>query len=204
MDLPKSGLLNGLLGKIGNGQPMLVSVVDPGTEYVKALVVELNGDRAVVLGQGIERHEGKPFDRGTRAVDLRLQKACDAALRQAEDMTESVAVAGQKVIPDHLILSFPPQWVRQGSFMVQQRRASPGQEISEKELEGTLVRAQRLALQQLADQSGLTRSDLAVIGCAVTESKVGGHPVSDPLGFHGDILTLTVFNAVVQNRHLAS
>ncbi len=172
MDLPKTGLLNGLLGKIGSGQPTLVSVVDPGSEYVKALVVELNGDRAVILGQGVERHEEKPFDRGTRAVDLRLQRACDAALRQAEDMTATVGGAcAQKVVPDHLVLSCPPQWVRQGAFTVQQRRASPGQEITEKELEGTLIRAQRLALQQLAEQLGVSKSELSAIGFAVIRSR---------------------------------
>jgi hypothetical protein len=203
MGLPKSGLLNGLLGKIGNGQPVLVSVLDPGSEYVKALVIELDGERAVILGQGIERHEEKPFDRGIRAVDLRLHKACDLALRQAEDMTASVAGLGQKLVPDHLVLSCPPHWVRQGAFTVEQRRASPGQEITDKELEGALVRAQRLALQQLAEQLGVTKNDLTAIGFAVTESKVGGHPVSDPVGFHGDTLSLTVFNAVAQNRHLA-
>lgn len=201
MDLAKSGLLGELLGRGGNGRPPLVSVLDPGTEYAKALVVQLDGDRVVVVGQGVDRHEETPFERGTRAVDLRLQSACEAALLQAEDMCESTV--GRKLVPDHLVLAFPSQWVRQGAFSVLQRRHSPAQEITTREFRHALVRAERLAVQQLANQLGVRCEETTPIGSEITEIRVGGHAVSDPLGFRGDTLELTVFNAVAENRHLA-
>lgn len=205
MDQSTGGLIGGLLrrslGKSDDLRPNLVSVLDPGTEYVKALVVQLEGDRAVVVGQGMDRHSDMPFERGTRAVDLRLKRACDSALRRAEDMTESVTA--QKLVPDHVVLSFPSHMVRQGAFTVQQRRSSPGREITVKELEQAFARAERLALQQLAGQLGTTRANLSLVGSAILDIKVNGRMVSDPLGFRGDTLSVTVFNALAQNQHIA-
>ncbi len=74
----RSGLLGELLRRFSRNRrclstPKLVSVLDPGTEYVKALVVQIEGDSAVVIGEGIDRHGELPFERGSRAVDVRLQ-----------------------------------------------------------------------------------------------------------------------------------
>ena len=39
-------------------KPSFRSVIDLGTEYVKALVVEVQEDRAVIIGQGVARYKG--------------------------------------------------------------------------------------------------------------------------------------------------
>ena len=44
--------------KEANDKPSFHSVIDLGTEYVKALVVEVKEDRAVIIGQGVARHKG--------------------------------------------------------------------------------------------------------------------------------------------------
>ena len=198
-------MLDGLIRRsLGIGDvraPDLVSVLDPGTEYVKALVVQIESDRAVVVGEGMDRHSELPFERGTRAVDLRLKRACDEALRQAEDMTESVV--GRKMVPDHTVMTLPSHLVRQGAFTVRQRRNFPGQAISVRELELVLSRAERLVVQQLAGQLGASKADVSLIGAEVMDIKVGGHSVSDPLGFYGDTLSITLFNALVRKQHVA-
>jgi len=201
----RSGLLGELLrrslGTGGVSTPKLVSVLDPGTEYVKALVVQIEGDSAVVIGEGIDRHGELPFERGSRAVDLRLQRACDAALRQAEDMTE--VVVGTKRVPDHLAMTIPSHLIRQGAFTVKQKRNFVGEAISEKELEHALSRAERLVVQQLAGLLGVSRSEVVLIGAEVMDIKVNGHSVSDPLGFYGDTLAVTLFNALVRDQYVA-
>ena len=179
----------------------MVSVLDIGTEYVKALVVQIESDRAVVIGEGMDRHSEPPFERGTRAVDLRLERACNEALRQAEDMTESVV--DRKVVPDHTLMTLASHLVRQGAFTVRQKRNFPGQAISVRELEQVLSRAERFVLQQLADQLGASKADVSLIGAEVMDIKVGGHSVSDPLGFYGDTLSVTLFNALARNQHVA-
>jgi hypothetical protein len=199
------GLLSGLIRRsfgIGNTRvPDLVSVLDPGTEYVKALVVQIESDRAVVIGEGMGRHSELPFERGTRAVDLRLKRACDEALRQAEDMTESVV--DSKRVPDHAIMALPSHFVRQGAFTVQQKRNSPGHAVSAGELEHVLARSERLVVQQLTGQLGASKADVSLVGAEVMDIRVGGHSVSDPLGFYGDTLSVTLFNALVRNQDLA-
>ena len=199
------GLLGELLrrsfGTGGVPAPRLVSVLDPGTEYVKALIVQLEGDNAVVIGEGIDRHSELPFERGSRAVDVRLQRACDSALRQAEDMTE--VVVGTKRVPDHLAVTIPSHLIRQGAFTVKQKRSLAGEAITERELEHALVRAERLVVQQLAGMLGASRSEVVLIGAEVMDVKVDGHSVSDPRGFYGETLAVTLFNALVQDQHAA-
>jgi len=201
----EAGLINDFLkrslGLGGECLPKLVSVIDPGTEYVKALVARIEGDRVVVVGEGIDRHGELPFERGDRAVDLRLRQACDCALQHAEDMTEGIV--GQKCVPDHVLITLPAQLVRQGAFTVRQKRHSPGQAISPKEFEQALSRAERLAIQQLAGMLGAVKTEVVLLAAEVMDVKVDGHSVSDPVGFYGSTLSVTLFNALAKDQSIA-
>jgi cell division protein FtsA len=175
-----------------HGKPSFRSVIDLGTEYVKALVLEVEEDRAIIIGQGIARHKGA-YASGGAISDLEaVTVTCDQALRQAEDMTEEVY--GRKVVPDQAVMGVPSPLIRGAAYTVKQQRSSPRRPVSRRELTQLLQRVQRLALQQLAQE--FASQELALVDSSITEIVIDGHGVTDPVGFRGKNLAVTVFNAL--------
>jgi len=187
-----------------NDKSSFRSIIDLGTEYVKALVVEVEDDRAIILGQGMARHKGSYSAQQCRASggvisDLEtVITTCDQALRQAEDMTEKVY--GRKVVPDQVVMGIPSPLIRGAAYTVKQQRSSPTRSVSQRELTQLLQRVQRLALQQLSQE--FTSRELALIDSSIAEIVIDGHRVTDPVGFRGENLAVTVFNALALRESL--
>jgi cell division protein FtsA len=181
-----------------NDKPSFRSVIDLGTEYVKALVVEVEEDRAVIIGQGIARHKGS-YASGSAIGDLETVTAtCDQALRQAEDMTEEVY--GRKVVPDQAVMGIPGPLIRGAAYTVRQQRSSHRHSVSQRELTQLLQRVQRLALQQLSRE--FADRELVLVDSSIAEIAIDGHRVTDPVGFRGENLAVTVFNALALRESL--
>jgi hypothetical protein len=181
-----------------NDKPSFRSVIDLGTEYVKVLVVEVREGRAVIISQGVARHKGS-YASSSAIGDLGAVTAtCDQALRQAEDMTEQVY--GRKVVPDQAVMGIPSALIRGGAYTVKQQRSSPTRPVSQRELTQLLQRVQRLALQQLSQE--FASKGLALVDSVITEIVIDGHRVTDPVGFRGENLAVTVFNALALRESL--
>jgi cell division ATPase FtsA len=181
-----------------NDKPSFRSVIDLGTEYVKALVVEVEEDRAIIIGQGVARHKGSYVSDGAIGDLEAVTATCDQALRQAEDMTEEVY--GRKVVPDQAVMGVPSPLIRGAAYTVRQQRSSPRRPVSQRELPQLLQRVQRLALQQLSQE--FASGELALVDSSITEIAIDGHGVTDPMGFRGENLAVTVFNAMALRESL--
>ncbi|HID64396.1 MAG TPA: hypothetical protein EYP49_16895 [Anaerolineae bacterium] len=181
-----------------NDKPSFCSVIDLGTEYVKTLVVEVREDRAVIIGQGMARHKGSYASDGAIGDIETVTATCDQALRQAEDMTEEVY--GRKVVPDQAVVGIPGSLIRGAAYTVKQKRSSPTRPVSQRELTQLLQRVQRLALQQLSQE--FASQELALVDSSIAEIAIDGHRVTDPLGFRGGNLAVTVFNALALRESL--
>ncbi len=182
-------------------QPSYLSVIDLGTEYVKALVVEVDDSQATIVGYGTARHQA-PCVAGGRLADVGAVVAtCEQALCQAEDMTE--ATCAGKVVPDQAVLSVPDPVVRGEAFAIRHHRAQSRQPITASELEAALQRLQRAALRRLHDE-GAAADEVTVLDTALVEMCVDGHRVTDPVGFRGQVLDVVVFNVVAPDGLLAA
>jgi len=181
-------------------KPSFRSLMDLGTEYVKALVVEVKDDRAIIIGQGVARHKRNYASDGMIHDLEAVIATCDQALRQAEDMTEKVY--GRKVVPDQAVMWIPSPLIRGTACTVQQRRFSPTRLVSQRELTQLLQRVQRLALQQLSQE--FAGKEWALVDSSIAEITVDGHRVTDQIGFRGESLAVTVFNAAAIRTSLDS
>jgi cell division protein FtsA len=181
-----------------NDKPSFRSVIDLGTEYIKALVVEVEEDRAIIIGQGIARHKGSYASDGAIGDLEAVIATCDQALRQAEDMTEKVY--GRKVVPDRAVMGVPSLLVRGAAHTVKQQRSSPSRPVSQRELIQLLQRVQRLALQQLSQE--FAGNELVLVDHSIAEIAIDGHGVTDPVGFRGENLAVTIFNALALREGL--
>jgi cell division ATPase FtsA len=174
-------------------KPRHFSLVDFGTDTVKAAVVQRERGSVRVLGYGFAPAAGHDLS-GGRADVAALAAIADEALVAAEDQTET---AGQgKVVPDEALFCIPARLTRGECFTVRQTRLDVSVPIAARELKGTWERVERLARERLPlmGNDSVTWKPLALTPGAVT---VDGHHVTDPVGLKGRELSLSAFGVAV-------
>jgi cell division protein FtsA len=185
-------------------RPAYRSILDLGTEQIKALVLELKGDRGFVVGVGRDRLQPTGWTGGPVVDVQRMARSCDLALRQAEDM--AAEICNGHVVPDWAVLGLPNYLTMGEAFTVTHHRPNSGRRISDRELRKVVERAERLALRQLGRKAESLQSSpglkIELLEATVTDIRVDGHSVTNPLGFRGQNLTVAVFNVVASSSHL--
>ena len=174
-------------------RPRHFSLVDFGTDTVKAVVVRKERGGARVLGCGFAPAEGHDLG-GGRAEVVALAAATDGALEAAEDQTEKLGPS--KVVPDEALFCIPARLTRGECFTVRQTRADPKTPIEAREMKSAWERVERLARERLpllGDDDGSWKP-LALTPGAKT---VDGHQVSDPVGLKGSEISLSAFGVAV-------
>lgn len=169
--------------------PDAFSLIDIGTDTVKAAVVHVENDQIRVLGHSLAPTEGQliPRRRSEAAV---LAAAVNRALQEAEDATESSE--GFKLVPDYAILALPSTHLAGKRFTFQHQRSNPADPVSEREVDQLWDRAMRQVRKALTQLPGAQEGWLPQ---TVTPAGVwiDDHRVNDPRGLYGRILSLSVY-----------
>ncbi|MBC7249005.1 MAG: hypothetical protein H5T62_01845 [Anaerolineae bacterium] len=180
-------------------EPEYHSVLDVGTTWVKTLVVARQDGQVRVIGRGRAHHRGA-FSASGKVADMNaLTVACEAALCQAEDMTEETAE--RKIVPDTAVIGVPARWLIVTSQSFVRRRSRPETPVEEQEVEQVIERAGRLAYQKALSRAA-TSIPLKLLDASLVSLTLDGHRVTDPLGFRGGELGATVCVAVAAEEDL--
>ena len=174
-------------------RPECFSLVDFGSDTVKAVVVRREKAGVRMLGYGIAPAEGYSLG-GGRADMVALAAIADKALIAAEDQTE--VNTHSKVVPDEAVFCIPASLVRGEFFTVRQARADASTPIAARELKSTWERLERLARERLPllGDDSVTWKPLALAPGVIS---VDGHQVTDPVGLKGRELSLSAFGVAV-------
>jgi cell division protein FtsA len=125
---------------------------------------------------------------------------CHAALSQAEQM------AG--VIGKQAIVGLAGELVKGMSTSTTVERQHPTEKLDMDEIEDVMEKVQRLALEQVTErltwEMGLPSVDVRLVNSSVVSIKIDGHQISNPLGFQGRYLEVTVFNAFAPLVHVGA
>jgi cell division ATPase FtsA len=174
-------------------KPTHFSLIDFGTDTIKAVVVRKEKAGVRVLGYGFASAEGRLLS-SRRAEVVTLAALVDTALVSAEDQTN---IGGQpKVVPDEALVCIPARLARGECFSVQQNRSDPGLPITLRELNNAWERMERLARERLPHlgDGKTTWKPLALTPGVIT---VDGHYVTDPVGLKGRELALSAFGTAI-------
>jgi cell division ATPase FtsA len=166
--------------------------------WVKTLVVAEKDGQVRVIGRGRAHHRGAFSAKGTVADPNALAVACEAALCQAEDMTEETT--GRKIVPDAAVIGVPSRWLTVASQAFTFRRSHPESKVEEHEVERIVARAGRLAFQDVIASRTNTAAPSTVVDASLVSLTVDGHRVTDPVGFRGSELGTTVCVAVAPDE----
>jgi cell division protein FtsA len=201
-----------LIGRMGQrmrdrqrARGLAITALDIGTEYAKALVVTAQQGEdgsldARVRGAGRRRQGLSHMQSGTVSDIDAVVANCAAALADA------AAAAGRRPAPT--VIGIAGELVKGATATVASRRDDPRAPLDEPELHRIVEHAQERALEeaeaQIAWEAGVPRLDVRLVHAAITEVKIDGYPVSNPIGFTGAQVELSLFNAFAPMVHLGA
>lgn len=176
------------------------TVLDIGTEFVKALVVKREDDKGIVLGVGKVRQAVMHMQAGAVADIQSVIDNCDRALTEAEDMCET--------IPGQAVIGIAGEQVRGFSTTMTMPRPQPQSRITQAEIATALQAVQRRALReavrQMSQDLGVSEINVKLVHSTITNVRIDGYGVSNPVDFQGHILEITVFNTFAPLTHIGA
>ena len=132
-------LLKKLTPKTTEADPYLLSL-DIGTEFVKALICQVEGADAKVVGVGRQR-QGLSDMQGGAITDIAGVVAnCDAAIKQAEEMSGVVA--------RNVVIGIAGELVKGTSTTIKYKRSNSSTPIDMDELRKILNQVQERAFER--------------------------------------------------------
>ena len=177
------------------------TALDVGTEFAKALVFEIADDgTATVRGVGRKRQGLTHMQSGTVADITAVVDNCQVALQEAEEM------AGFR--SRQVIIGIAGELVKGFTTSVSQERKKPDQQLSARELDSLIETVQKDAMREaertVTWETGLPNVDVRLVHAAVTGASIDGYTVTNPVGFHGRHVRISVFNAFAPLIHLGA
>ena len=177
------------------------TALDIGTEFVKALVFEIDDDGlGTVRGVGRKRQGLAHMQSGTVTDIDAVVDNCSVALQEAEEM------AGFR--PTQCVIGIAGELVKGFTTTHSQERKRADTQITDAELQRLIDGVQREALREaeraITWETGLLQVDVRLVHAAVTGAQIDGYPVTNPVGFRGRHVKISVFNAFAPLVHLGA
>lgn len=175
--------------------------VDTGTEFVKCLIFKQLNNECVLLGNSAVSHQDGSM-RGGMIADL---PAVTASIGTAIGLAAEQA----EIRPQALIMSLPGDLVRSLVTTVHYHRARPEAHLDITEIKNIAHQVQWKAYEQIRNlitnenQTG-DQVDVRLINTNVIDVQIDGYKVTNPLGFQGNTITLSIFNAFAPLVHLGA
>ncbi len=171
--------------------------LDIGTDVVKALVVEADGPKGKILGVGRKQQRLGDMQSGVVTDIASVISNCHIAIREAENM------AG--ISTEKMILGISGELVKGATITTSYVRTDPNSKIDLSELKNIVHKIQWKAFDQvrsqLSEETGYNEIDVKLVNAAIVDTRIDGYRVTNPLGFQGKEVTLSVFNAFAPLVH---
>jgi cell division protein FtsA len=177
------------------------TALDVGTEFAKALVFEIDEEgHGTVRGVGRKRQGLSHMQSGTVADIGAVVDNCAVALGEAEEM------AGFR--PTQVVIGIAGELVKGFTTTHSQERKRPDQPITEGELQRLIDGVQREALNEaersITWETGLAQVDVRLVHAAITGASIDGYPLTNPIGFQGRHVQISIFDAFAPLVHLGA
>lgn len=171
--------------------------IDVGTHAVKALFVVNEGKRGRVVGVGKRLQKLGDMQSGTVTDIASVISNCNDAIRDAERM------AGMRAT--QMVMGIGGELVKGGTISSSYIRRDPTAKIDLAELKNIVHKIQWKAFDQVRGQlsyeTGYSEIDVKLVNAAIVDVRIDGYKVTNPIGFQGKEITISIFNAFAPLVH---
>lgn len=177
--------------------------MDIGTEVVKALIFQTDPEAGtgMVIGVGKVRQKIGNMQSGAVAdiagVIITSQEAIELAKKKAGIKKIKKAIVG-----------IAGELVKGTTTTVHYERVKAEARIDISELKNIIQKVQRKAYERIKDQLAWETCqediDIKLINAAIVDVRIDGYGISNPLGFQGRDVSMSIFNAYAPMIHLGA
>lgn len=176
--------------------------LDIGTEVAKALIfhVDKKENVGVVIGVGKKRQRKGNMQSGAVSDISGVIETCQMAMNEA---LENAKIKKVK----KAIVGIAGELVKGTTTTVHYERGNPDSRIDFPELKNIIQKVQTKAYERIQEQiSWETGQDIDVklINAAIVDVRIDGYQVTNPMGFQGKDVSVSVFNAYAPMIHLGA
>ena len=162
---------------------------------------EISDDgKATVRGVGRKRQGLAHMQSGTVADIDAVVDNCRSRSRRPRRWPASAR--------SQVIIGIAGELVKGFTTSVSQERKKPDQQLSARELDTLIESVQKDALREaertVTWETGLPNVDIRLVHAAVTGATIDGYTVTNPVGFHGRHVRISIFNAFAPLIHLGA
>jgi len=193
----------GILSKIfSSKEEEYYLALDIGTEVAKALVFQINSEEKVgyVIGVGKERQKKGNMQSGAVSDISGVIETCKISISQALEKANIKKVK-------KAIVGIAGELVKGTTTTVHYERGNPDSRIDFPELKNIIQKVQTKAYERIQEQiSWETGQDIEVklINAAIVDVRIDGYQVTNPIGFQGRDVSVSIFNAYAPMIHLGA
>ena len=177
-----------------------IVALDIGTEFVKALIAQLEGDELSIIGVGRARQEVSDMHSGAIADIAGVVRNCEEALAQAEDQ------AGLQA--KRVVIGIAGELVKGVTDTIRYRRPQPDRPLDDAEMEFIIEkvqeRAQLKAQKQIGLETGNDEVEVKLVNSALVGIHIDGYKVSNPIGFQGRDVAVQIYTAFAPMVHIGA
>ncbi len=187
----------------GRRRLKLILALDIGTEVIKALVVKIDNEnkKGVVIGSGKVKQQFGNMQSGAVSDISGVVKVA----REAIDIAKKKS--GVKKIK-YAIVGIAGELVKGTTTTVHYERVDSEVKIGMSELKDIIQKVQQKAYEriqkQIAWETNQTNIDIKLINAAISDVRIDGYRITNPLGFQGHNVSISVFNAYAPTIHLGA
>ena len=195
------------LGKKSKIKEDYLLALDIGTEFVKALVLKIGENsgktdeekqQGLVIGYGREGQLSGNMLAGAVADIDGVVNACKKAINNAYNVA--------RVRPKRVVIGVAGEFIKGATTNFICKRSEPKKDIDLAEVQNIVQNIQHKAFNkmrsQLAWETCRPEIEIKPINALLTEIKIDGYKVTNPLGFQGNEIFLSVFNIYAPLVHL--
>lgn len=171
--------------------------LDIGTEVVKALICSAEGTKGKIIGVGRKKQRLGEMQSGSVTDIAAVINNCHQAINDAAKMASAM--------PSRLIMGIAGELVKGATTTISYTRREPDTKIDLAELKNIVHKVQWKAFDEvrseLAFETGYSEIDVKLVNAAITGVQIDSYKVSNPLGFQGKEITISIFNAFAPLVH---
>ena len=172
-------------------EEVIVSL-DIGTEFVKAILISKDGKNGHVLGTGLKRQSLGEMKSGIVMDLAEVVDNSEEAIERAFKNTRNHNISG-------VIMGMAGESVKGTVTEVEYERSYSEDEIKIEELSNMVQKLQwdsfSKARREIAQEIGSPEIDVKLVSSGIVSAKIDGVRVSNPLGFVGKKIVLSVFTS---------
>lgn len=177
-----------------------IVALDIGTEFVKALIAQVDEEEIKIVGVGRAHQELSDMHSGAIADIAGVVRNCETALIEAEEQAE---IQAQRVV-----IGIAGELVKGTTNTIRYRRPQPNRPLDEEEM-GFIIdkvqeRARLKAQRQIAQETGNQDVEIKLVNSAIVGIHIDGYKVSNPIGFQGKDVAIQIYTAFAPMVHIGA